>query len=81
MSDIEGLAGCRAYVQHTDMLLADLDVPAKALKRGICDRHELKPSQIEAIREQLLDWYSKSQREMPWRHGYVPFLVWCVQDL
>lgn len=33
-------------------------------------------AKILSVRRALLDWFGRSKRDLPWRHGYNPYHVW-----
>jgi A/G-specific adenine glycosylase len=39
-------------------------------------RQNREIAQIPALRRQLVDWYEKNQRDLPWRAGKEPYAIW-----
>lgn len=46
----------------------------------LCSRNvymnKLKKADIEFVQQNLLDWFQKNQRPLPWRNNYEPYQVW-----
>ena len=34
------------------------------------------PEIVARMRRELLDWYDRSKRDLPWRHTHDPYAVW-----
>jgi A/G-specific adenine glycosylase len=39
-------------------------------------RTDIEPEARSRIRQQLLDWYDRSQRDLPWRRSRDPYAIW-----
>jgi A/G-specific adenine glycosylase len=37
---------------------------------------DIEPEARTRIQQQLLDWYDKSQRDLPWRRSHDPYAIW-----
>src|ERR1700761_1668796 len=37
---------------------------------------DIEPETRSTIRQQLLDWYDRSRRDLPWRHSRDPYAIW-----
>src|SRR5258708_33803147 len=39
-------------------------------------RPEIDPEAVVRMRGQLLEWYERSQRDLPWRRSRDPYAIW-----
>ncbi len=40
------------------------------------DNQDREPGKIERLRRQLLQWYARKRRDLPWRHNSDPYSIW-----
>jgi A/G-specific adenine glycosylase len=39
-------------------------------------KQDWEPEKIVRVRENLLEWYERSRRDLPWRHSRDPYAIW-----
>src|ERR1035441_2691994 len=39
-------------------------------------KHDQEPGKIARLRRQLLEWYARNARDLPWRRNHNPYAIW-----
>src|SRR5208283_760154 len=40
------------------------------------DNQDREPGKIDRLRRQLLEWYARNRRDLPWRRTRDPYAIW-----
>src|SRR5208283_5031541 len=40
------------------------------------DNQDREPGKIDRLRRQLLEWYARNRRDLPWRRNPDPYSIW-----